>query len=59
MADEDSRVTVLRLASEDILFVKIFGWQFLLADGKISGWTCQVSRAERVLCARIYALHFA
>ena len=38
MADEDSRVTVLRLASEDILFVKIFGWQFLLADGRISGW---------------------
>ena len=37
MADEDSRVTVLGLASEDILCVKIFGWQFLQADGKIAG----------------------
>ena len=38
MADEDSRVTVLGLASEDILCVKIFGWQFLLVDGMVSGW---------------------
>ena len=53
-------MVVLGLASEDILCVRIFGWQFsLTAGGMISGWKFWGWRAECVLCARIYALHFA
>ena len=58
MADEDVRAAVLWLASEDTLCVRIFGWQFLLADGGIRYLDGNFRFGVLSACsARTYALH--